>query len=159
MKKLATLMAVAALAAFGWASGAKADPLAGEVTSCVVEDHGAGLAVDHIHVEWLRLDDPPDVDAYGVSAWCMDPETGRAKHTKVEVDNSLEDFGVVGAPCDLLALPRCTTTILLTDFNGFNSMRDGDLCMVTVKALHFPGPNKEHDVAMLACAGALDEFP
>ena len=142
MKKLVMLSAVAALAAFGWADVANAGQIGDPNPTCFVDQNGPGFDADAVAVAWNDL---AATDAYGVSAVCMDPETGRAKSTKVEVEDN---------PGNCPAA-TCFATILLPEFNGFSSMRAGDVRAVTVKALHFPGPNKDHVVGKAMCDSEL----
>lgn len=133
MKKLAILSAVAALAAFGWADVADAADFGETNPTCTQVVGATGLSDNSFNVTYGDLGQFETA----VMLACMDPEKGRAKTTSFIDDDFAEN-------------------VPLTDFNGWRSLRDGDVCVITAKGLHEEGPNNS-TVDSADCNTPLDD--
>jgi hypothetical protein len=133
MKKLANLSAVAVLAAFGWVGVAYADDFGDPLPDCSVTDAASGFASDFLDVSWSDV----GAAAYSVAVVCMDPNTGRSKSAKIEVG-------------DVTA-----ASVYLTEFNGWRSLKEDDVCMVAVKGLHTDKTPNNSVIGKTDCDGML----
>ena len=126
MRKLAILSAVAAFAAFGWASDADAedDPIVGPLNAaCNFQANPSGTVDDVYRVSWSDLSGQ-DADRYGVTLQCGD--SGRHRATA----------GTDGTQVD----------IPVPDMNGWRSLDDGEACIAWVKALYEQGEHNGGNV-------------
>ena len=134
MNKLVNLLVVAVLAAFGWVNVVYAHDFGDPLPSCGVADNLPGFHADVILVFWSDV----GADAYSVALVCMDPNTGRSKSAIYETGG-----------------PGVGVIVGLSQFNGWQSFKEGDVCMVAVKGLHTDGTPNNSVVGKADCAGEL----
>ena len=139
MKKLVILSAVAALAAFGWASGADAKHLlAPSGVECTMSNGGPGLLADDVDCDW---DDLAGETAYAITVLCgLDPELPNAKSASM-----------------INVADNTDATFLIASFNGAPSITSAAGCICLVKALILPNHPNKHPVGMAVCTGALTD--
>ena len=142
MKKLTILTAVAALAAFGWASGATAfDCDAPATPSCTYVDADDGILDDTFTVSYSGV--PGCVEnAVAVSIVCTDPAKPRSKSGSTRLDAG-------GGAGDVFTVDEL-------NFNGPRGMKTNDVCVAFFKGLHEPGINNGENVISMDACGAID---
>ena len=158
MKKLATLSAAAALAAFGFILPAAADDM--DMTSsleCTLVDSTYLVTWDAIGSD--------ELEKYTASIECSDPddadiETGEYDASTADCWDEETGEGVEGVECDgPLATEIMVDAALIVDEFGENPA-GGDSCIVKLRGLH-SGPGKgrqdksKHAEASVAC----DDYP
>ncbi len=125
MKNLTTLIAVAALATFSWANVAEANDIDAPEAVCVILGDFVLFVVEDLFVG-------EEDRAISARLACGDPLKGRMHAVKKVI---LEE--------DCEAPPEaCFFGIDIDEIKGSSSLKEGDICMGSVKYLHDGGPNK-----------------